>query len=50
MGAFTLLMELASYLVTAGLIEGTLTLFGRLVDAGLAFSMRALRVVWELLR
>jgi hypothetical protein len=49
-GAFTLVIELASYLVASGLIEGTLTLLVRLVDVGLASSARALRAVWEVLR
>jgi hypothetical protein len=49
-GAFTLVVELASYLVASGLVEGALTLLGRLVDVGLTFSARALRAVWEPLR
>ncbi len=48
-GAVTLVMELASYLVVSGLIDGTLTLLARLVDVGLASVVRAVRALWELL-
>ena len=50
MGTFTFVMEMASYVLASGLIEGTLTLLARLVDVGLASIARALRAGSEVLR
>jgi hypothetical protein len=49
-GAITLVMELTSYLVVSGLIDGILTLLARLVDVGLASIARAVRAGSEVLR